>query len=444
VLATIAVRIREVENAVAGFLSFVRSTAQLVPLGLALIVLSPVLAGGAAIILVPFSITLAVMRRRVQHAFEESHVLVEQLHAGTDELVKNLDVWRSYGKSARISQLIASVSENAGRASARVHAGRAALSSGNEVLGALGLVGAIALSKRLGVSLGDGRLLTFATVFFMAYRPLRDLGDARALCLSGCTAARALQALDGGVPSYAALTSALSSPESAKVRESAEIRASDGLRAEGFGGARHGTRTSFSVSLGEIVCIVGPTGSGKTTLLRCLLGLERASGRLSYRGRDLTLAGVGPDERPFAWVPQDAPLVTGSLLENVSLFGADRDSALVALDGIGAGSLLERVGSDRIGPGGRALSGGESRQVALARAMYTGQPVLLLDEPTEGLDEIATARALSAFQRIRSERALVIVTHRPEVCRIADRIVRIGEREREREPDARARALSQN
>jgi energy-coupling factor transporter ATP-binding protein EcfA2 len=79
------------------------------------------------------------------------------------------------------------------------------------------------------------------------------------------------------------------------------------------------------------VAVVGPTGSGKTTLLRALLGLEpSATGIVRYGADDLTHRGVGPSERPFAWVAQDAPIIAGSLEENVTLFGAACYAGLLA------------------------------------------------------------------------------------------------------------------
>lgn len=433
VLATIAVRIREVEGATAnGVLTFVRAAAQLVPLAMALISLSPGLALGSALVLAPFAFALAAMRRRFRAASEQSQSLVEQLHAGTDELVKNLDVWRSYGKAEHVQRLIESVSDRASRAEARVQAARAGLSGANEVLAALALLGAIALSARLGFSMADGRLLAFAAVFFMAYRPLRDLGDARAVTARGTAAASALAPF-------------LQRAQTSAPRPVSRRFVPGLLSVEDFGSERLGTRTSLRLAPREMVCLMGPTGSGKTTLLRALLGLETCVGKVCYAGLDLTRVGTGPWERPFAWVPQDAPLITGTLEENVTLFTARRGKTEELLASLGAEALVRRIGTDVIGPGGRPLSGGERRLVAIARALYTELPVVLLDEPTEGLDAHAAQALLAALTAAKGERALLIVTHRAEVARIADRIVRIGQRAPEaREPRLQSCLEAQN
>jgi ABC-type transport system involved in cytochrome bd biosynthesis fused ATPase/permease subunit len=297
-----------------------------------------------------------------------------------------------------------------------VDATRAALSGGNEVLGTLALLGVAAVATRAGFSLGDGRLLSFAAVFFMAYRPLRDFGDARAASARGVAATSALERLRGGVRD----DSTASGHASARAWPRAV------LRLRNFGSAAGGPRTTFALSPGEMLCIVGPTGSGKTTLLRCLLGLCASDGEALYAGEALLDGCVGPSARPFAWVPQDAPLVTGTVEENVTLFSGEATRARAALESVGAARLLDETRGERVGPGGRPLSGGESRQVAIARALCTGAPVLLLDEPTEGLDQAAQREVMQTLLRVRRECSLIVVTHRPELAAIADRVLAIG------------------
>lgn len=423
VLATIAVRIREVEGAsVSGVLVGIRAAAQLVPLVLALIFVSAPLALLGILALAPFAVGISMLRRRWRAASAEAQGLVEQLHSGVDDLIKNLDLWRSYGAGRAIEQEVASSGERAARAAARVDAGRAALSGSNEVLGALALLGGIAIAARLGFPLGDGRLVAFAAVFFMAYKPLRDLGDARAWTLRGAVALERLEELLGGnlLPAPVGLEQAGAAAPARRPQAVSQLSLRD------FGAGTHGPETSLRLEPGEMVSLMGPTGSGKTTLLRTLLGLEHARGSVGYADDDITHAAVGPDARPFAWVPQDAPLVTGTLLDNVTLCGGDEKTARAALEQIGAGALLASLGNTTLGPGGRALSGGERRLVSIARALATGLPVLLLDEPTEGLDAAAETRVLEVLTWLKGQRSAIVVTHRPEVAAVADRVVTIG------------------
>jgi ABC-type transport system involved in cytochrome bd biosynthesis fused ATPase/permease subunit len=135
---------------------------------------------------------------------------------------------------------------------------------------------------------------------------------------------------------------------------------------------------------------------------------------------------MGPEHRPFAWVPQEAPLVTGTVATNVMLTGGDDGSSRGALESLGARSLLGIADGEIVGPGGRPLSGGERRLVSIARAVSSGLPVILLDEPTEGLDAASVSGVLEALSSLRGKRTMIVATHRDDVMALADRVVTIG------------------
>lgn len=413
-LALIQVRLHELEGAMAhGVIAGLRALAQLAPIALGLIFVSPSLALVGGLLLVPFGIGLAGLRRRWKVRSQRVQHVSEEIQTSVDELVENLDLWRVHAAGDRVRDEIARHSEEARRSSSRVEAERAALSGMNEVLAALVLVGAVALATRVGFSLGDGTLVAFAAMFFMAYRPLRDLGDARSWYARGSVA-------------LGALADVLDEEESGRelpvtppvTREPAELVASE------VGARSRGPRTSFRVGKHESLAIVGENGSGKTTLLRVLMGLEPSVGRLTWGTEALDSRGVGPTERPFAWAAQEAPLVTGTVLDNVVLSCGDETRARRALEDLGAAELVSLA--DRVGPGGRPLSGGERRLVSIARALASDAPLLLLDEPTAGLSGPNRARVLSALARLKHHRALVLVTHDLDLAALCDRAISLG------------------
>jgi ATP-binding cassette, subfamily C, bacterial CydC len=184
---------------------------------------------------------------------------------------------------------------------------------------------------------------------------------------------------------------------------------------------------------GRQLAVVGPNGSGKSTLVAMLARhLDPIAGRYTVDGvevRDLPLAQV---RELFAIVDDEPHIFATSLRENMRLAGGPRDdSSLVeALCRAGLGSWLEGLpdGLDtRLGTGGRGVSGGERARIGLARALVSGRPVLLLDEPVAHLDH-ATATAVladlaSAMDGATSgaapvlaghARTVVMVTHRPD------------------------------
>jgi|JI10StandDraft_1071094.scaffolds.fasta_scaffold46557_2 ATP-binding cassette subfamily B protein/ATP-binding cassette subfamily C protein LapB len=180
----------------------------------------------------------------------------------------------------------------------------------------------------------------------------------------------------------------------------------------------------------QIVALVGASGAGKSTLLRLLAGqLQHTGGRLVFG------AHVVGDEASRQWMcrqvqhkPQDPCFLGGTLAEVVAAGqpGAT-DAALVdALRRAGLGPALDRgdLGLNTpVGTNGAGLSGGQRQMVALATAFHADLPVLLLDEPTLGLDRSAQERVLEALPALREGRCVVIATHAAEVIQRADRVL---------------------
>jgi ABC-type multidrug transport system fused ATPase/permease subunit len=110
-----------------------------------------------------------------------------------------MDVWRTFGAGERVRRALDGLGEQAARAASRAEASRAALSSANEVLGAIALLCCVWVGRKLSLPLGDGTLIAFAALFFMSYRPLRDLGDARATLERGELALASLVELAPGM-----------------------------------------------------------------------------------------------------------------------------------------------------------------------------------------------------------------------------------------------------
>jgi ABC-type multidrug transport system fused ATPase/permease subunit len=408
-----------------GLLGGLRAAAQLVPLGVVLVVLSPRMAAVAFVVLGVFGALLGRTRGGFQRATSREAREREQLLEAADEAVRHADLWVSYGAEAKARARVARLGEALARGSARLRARAAALSGANEVLGAVALLLAIAASRAgwLG-ALADGpTLLAFAVAFFLAYRPLRELADARLAFARADGAYRQLRAVIGPPGAFEdpppPSRASGEPPWSAALLELRDLRLPRGACAP----------LSLRVPPGSVVAIAGPTGIGKTTLLRTLLGLESpAGGDVLYDGRPLGDAPAGPTGRPFAWVPQDAPLLADTLAENVGLggdVGAVGVDARLALDPLGAAHLAGQLDGARLGAGGRAVSGGERQWIALARAIATQQPVLLLDEPTSGLDAQAQGRVLEAIGRLKGKRTVLLVTHRPEPLAVADVVVRL-------------------
>jgi ABC-type multidrug transport system fused ATPase/permease subunit len=421
-LASLTTHVSDVEKGVAqGVFAEVRAVLQLAPLVLLLALLAPRLAGSAAIALGGFAILVMLARRALKRDHTRAARESEALLGAADEAVRHADLWATYGAEGRIRKHVAGLGRTIIATGARLRARTALLSGTSEVLGALALVLTLALVGAGAVGGVDrGAIVPFAIAFFMAYKPLREMIEGRLVH------ARADEALASGTGLVGLRSAFPAAPERAWVRGKLSV---EGLV------ARYGTHAPLSLRLehGKIAAIVGATGIGKTSLLRTLLGLDVArAGTVTWGDESITDAGVGPAARPFAWVPQDAPILGDTLVANVMLGGVDseqgseRDEARAAkvLEELGAEGLVASVG-DAVLATQRSVSGGERQWIAVARALATQLPVLLLDEPTSSLDGPAQERMLRAIAGLRGKRTVVIVTHRTEPLAIADVIVRL-------------------
>lgn len=185
----------------------------------------------------------------------------------------------------------------------------------------------------------------------------------------------------------------------------------------------------FSLALqpGKTVALTGPSGSGKSTLLLALAGLHPpASGQILLGGIVLEQWSEPALRRVLTLLPQRSALMAGTVAEALALAAPAAEAELWAtLQAVHLDKVIAAKGglSARLGPRGAGLSGGEARRLALARTLLRHPRVLLLDEPTEGLDD-ATARAvLMGVRAFLPQAAILIAAHRPAEIDHADRIV---------------------
>jgi ATP-binding cassette subfamily C protein CydCD len=184
----------------------------------------------------------------------------------------------------------------------------------------------------------------------------------------------------------------------------------------------------------------GPSGAGKSTFLAALMAaLRPRAGRYSVNGSDT--AGLAGDElrTRMAWLPQEAHVFASTIRANLAMAaprgeltgpqGEVRMAAAVRATGLGPLVDGLPLGLDTpVGSGGTALSGGERRRLAAARALLADRDVVLLDEPTAHLDAPTAAALMADLRGALTGRVVICVTH-DELDRPGDTVVRLGARE---------------
>lgn len=173
---------------------------------------------------------------------------------------------------------------------------------------------------------------------------------------------------------------------------------------------------SLQVKAGEHIAILGRTGCGKSTLLQLLTrAWDPAQGEISLNNQPLTQLNEATLRQAMSVVPQRVHLFSATLRDNLLLASPDASDAQLSetLERVGLEKLLDDSGLNSwLGEGGRQLSGGELRRLAIARALLHDAPLMLLDEPTEGLDATTESQILDLLAEVMREKTVLMVTHR--------------------------------
>ncbi|UKA30054.1 heme ABC transporter ATP-binding protein/permease CydC [Photobacterium damselae] len=175
-------------------------------------------------------------------------------------------------------------------------------------------------------------------------------------------------------------------------------------------------QVNLSLKQGEKLAILGRTGCGKSTLLQLLTrNWDPQQGQISLDGIPLPQWQEGALRSAMTVVSQRVDVFNGSLRENLLLAKPQATDAecVQALEQVGLTTLLDGQGLDTwLGEGGRQISGGERRRLGIARALLHDAPILLMDEPTEGLDRRTEQQILELLLEHAKDKTVIFITHR--------------------------------
>ena len=186
---------------------------------------------------------------------------------------------------------------------------------------------------------------------------------------------------------------------------------------------------TLEIAAGETVALVGETGAGKSTIVKLIARFyDPDAGTVEIDGRDVRSLDLAAFRHQLGYVPQEAFLFSGTIRDNIAYGRADADDARVeaAARAVGAHDFIAQLSGGyhhEISERGRSLSSGQRQLIALARAQLVDPVLLLLDEATSNLDLATEAVVTAAMHQLARGRTTVIIAHRLQTARHADRIV---------------------
>ncbi len=426
-------------DAVGGILIFVGSL-------IAMAIIDPVLLG-LTLIMVVFAIAaISVTARQVRSATTKAQQRVGDMAAAVERALSAVRTIRAARAEVRESNLIASDAKEAFVQGVKI----AKINAMITPIAGLAMNGAFIVVLGVGgfrVATGSTSVASLITFILLMFQMIRPLGQAFA----------AYTSVQSGLGALARIEEILQVPveeSDLETKNAAKVVAVNDTAIEfenvsfGYvgqaanGESVHATQdteipenrqvlhdVSFKIQRGSRIALVGPSGSGKSTIFSLIERFyEPTGGMILMDGQAVTTISRAALRAQIGYVEQDAPVLAGSIRANLTIGAPDAtDEQLTqVLEEVNLTEVLERdaKGLDaEVGESGVMLSGGERQRLAIARALLSAPPILLLDESTSALDGLNEQRMRDAIDAVAKNRTLIVIAHRLSTVVDSDQII---------------------
>jgi ATP-binding cassette, subfamily B, bacterial len=369
--------------------------------------------------------------RKIKKASRAVRKQESELLSGVAEVLTSIQVVQAFAREDYEDRRFSSESRQSVQAALQARSVKAKLSPMVDVLVAIGtcLVLGYGAHLILGGELTTGELLVFLAYLGKTYKPMRDLSKMTNTVSKATISFERIQEVLENESRVRDLPTASTAPAFQGQIDFERVSFGYGSDIQVL------KEVSFRIEPGQVAAIVGPSGTGKTTIASLIPRFfDPQSGHVKIDGIDVRSFTLKSLRDQISFVLQDTLLFRGTIWENIAYGRPDAppEDTIHAAELANAHdfilSMPQGYGT-MVGERGVTLSGGQRRRVAIARAIVRNSPILILDEPTAGLDAASERAVVEALDRLMKGRTTVIIAHHLETIRHADVIFVVKEAE---------------
>lgn len=416
------------EVAVSAALPLLGNVALFTGMAIVMVVIDPLLAG-AVLLLAPFTVVFGVTSgRKITQASRKQRTNEGEVAASASEALGAMKVVHSYALGTVLGARFRAGNDRSLRTGVTARRLAAGLERRTDLVVGIATAVVLLLGGRgvLSGRLTPGELVIFLSYLKTAFRPMRDVAKQTGRIARAAASGERIADLLDTKPEIVDRTYAR---PLRTVRGDLELSSVTVEYEQGRPVLRN---IDLHIRPAERVALVGESGAGKSTIVNLLQRIvEPTAGTVSIDGHDVRSVTLSSLRAHTAVVLQDSVLFAMSIAENIRCGRADAtdDEVLASATAADADGFISDLpdGYDTvIGERGATLSGGQRQRIAIARAILRDASIVILDEPTTGLDAQSAGEVLAALDRLTAGRTTIIIAHDPSLTKGCSRVIEVS------------------